>query len=94
MLPASGITRTVHRPPVLCQEGLTLAIRQDGEDALRIERILLPQVGGQRAHICILARLLARHPHRRAKAALAAQSVDVVRNLHAAIVPRPRAPWH
>ena len=28
------------------------------------------------------------------EAALAAQSVDVVRNLHAAIVPRPRAPWH
>ena len=68
--------------------------RQDSEDALRIERILLPQVGGWRAHICILARLLARHPHRRAKAALAAQSVDLVRNLHAAIVPRPRAPWH
>ena len=46
MLPASGIARTVHRPPVSCQEGLTLAIRQDAEDALRIERILLPQVGG------------------------------------------------
>jgi hypothetical protein len=42
----------------------------------------------------ILARLLARHPRRRAKAALAAQSVDVVRNLHAATVARPRAPWH
>ena len=49
MLPASGIARTVRRPPVLCQEGLTRAIRQDAEDAedaLRIERILLPQVGG------------------------------------------------
>ena len=39
-------------------------------------------------------RLLARYPHRRAKAALTAQSADVVRNLHAAIVPRSRSPWH
>ncbi len=46
MLPASGIARTVHRSPVLRQEGLTLAIRQDAEDALSIERILLPVVGG------------------------------------------------
>jgi hypothetical protein len=46
MFPASGIARTVHRLSVLCQEGLTLAIRQDAEDALRIERILRPQVGG------------------------------------------------
>ena len=46
MLPASGIARTVHRPPVLCQEGLTLAIRQDAEYALRVERILLLLVGG------------------------------------------------
>jgi len=94
MLPASGIARTVHRPPVLCQEGLTLAIQQDAEDALRIERILLPQswqVARSHLHPSQAPR---RHPHRRAKAALAAQSVDVVRNLHAAIVPRPRAPWH
>jgi hypothetical protein len=40
-----------------------------------------------------LASLLDRYPHRSAKAALAAQSADVVRNLHAAIAPRPRAPW-
>jgi hypothetical protein len=33
-------------------------------------------------------------PQRRAKAALAVRSVDVVRNLHAASGPRPRAPWH
>ena len=94
MLPASGIARTLYRPSVLCQEGLTLEIRQDAEDALRIERILLPQVGGWRAYIRTLARLLAPHPHRRDKASLTAQSVDVVRNLHAAVVPRPRAPWH
>ena len=46
MLPASGIARAIHRLPVLCQEGLTLAIRQDAEDALRIERVLLLLVGG------------------------------------------------
>ena len=72
MLPASGIVRAVHRPPILCQEDLTLAIRQDTENALRIERILLPQVWRVARSLCNLARLLARHPHRRAKAALAA----------------------
>ena len=46
MLPASRIARAIYRPPVLCQEGLTLAIRQDAEDALRVERVLLLLVGG------------------------------------------------
>ena len=46
MLPASRIARAIHRPPVLCQEGLTLAIRQNAEDALRVERVLLLLVGG------------------------------------------------
>jgi hypothetical protein len=41
MLPASGIVCTVHRLPVLRQERLMLAIRQDAEDTLRVERILL-----------------------------------------------------
>lgn len=47
MLPASGIVCTVHRLPVLCQERLMLAIRQDAEDTLRVERILLLGVDGQ-----------------------------------------------
>jgi hypothetical protein len=34
MLPASGIVCTVHRLPVLRQERLMLAIRQDAEDTL------------------------------------------------------------
>ena len=46
MLPASGIARAIHRPPILCQEGLTLTIRQDAEDTLRVERVLLLLVGG------------------------------------------------
>ncbi len=41
MLPASGIVCTVHCLPVLCQERLMLATRQDAEDTLRVERILL-----------------------------------------------------
>jgi len=46
VLPASGIACVIHRPPVLCQEILTLTIGQNAEDALRIERILLLLVGG------------------------------------------------
>jgi hypothetical protein len=46
VLPASGIACVIHRPPVLCQEILTLAIGQNAEDALRIERILLLLVSG------------------------------------------------
>jgi hypothetical protein len=50
MLPASGIVCTVHRLPVLRQERLMLAIGQDAEDTLRVERILLLGISGQRNH--------------------------------------------
>ena len=50
MLPASGIVCTVHRLVVLRQERLMLAIRQDAEDTLRVERILLLGADGQRSH--------------------------------------------
>jgi hypothetical protein len=50
MLPASGIVCTIHRLPVLRQERLMFAIRQDAEDTLRVERILLLGAGGQRSH--------------------------------------------
>jgi hypothetical protein len=50
MLPASGIVCTLQRLPVLRQERLMLAIRQDAEDTLRVERILLLGISGQRNH--------------------------------------------
>ena len=50
MLPASGIVCTVHRQPVLRQERLMLAIRQDAENTLRVERVLLLGVSGQCSH--------------------------------------------
>jgi len=50
MLPAGGVVCTDHRPAVLRQERLMLAIRQDAKDTLRVERILLLGVVRQRGH--------------------------------------------
>jgi len=47
--------RAVHRPPVLRQERLPLAIGQGAEDTLRVERILpLRRLDGQSRHAPML----------------------------------------
>jgi hypothetical protein len=46
VLSASRLVCAVHRPSVLREERLMLAIRQDAKNPLRIERILRLGVGG------------------------------------------------
>ena len=57
MLPASGIVCTVHRLPVLRQERLMLAIRQDAEDTLRVSGSSCWEWMGSAVTIIMLARV-------------------------------------